>query len=124
MSSWGNDVTVVRPTDPNGDQALACIGRVYVNGTEVRTDAIEIDIDPEEITTVIIALPIANLRIVSDADLVDQVEKLIDLGGQRKIIVGRPIVGTPEGKFDANAYDGDVRIYHRREPGGNDEVGS
>lgn len=86
MTSWGNDITIVVPENDDGNQNPGCIGRLYVNGIEVRCDELDVDINPAELNTVTVKLLAENLRILSAGDLTAD-PKPIQVSGRRRIVL-------------------------------------
>ncbi len=66
---WGNDVVIIVPTDSEGVQEAASIGKVYINGAHIAVEEITIERGHEEVCEVRIEILANNLKIVNEGEM-------------------------------------------------------
>ena len=79
MSPDWSDITLVMPTDDDGETVRGCAGRVFIDGAEVKSvSAFEIaPLIADEIPSVTLTIEPRNIRVLLDSDFDNNGEAMV-----------------------------------------------
>lgn len=79
MSPDWSDITLIMPTNDDGETVRGCAGRVFINGAEIKSvSAFEVaPLISDEIPSVTLTIEPRNIRVLLDSDFDNEGEALV-----------------------------------------------